>query len=182
VASPGSVARLAALIGGVACIASCGGSPAAPRSAPAPAPPPPPQQAIAPCIPAARAAIASAAGGAAVTTRVIGVAPGEATCVYRGGRLRVHVHVDANPQAAVRFNRAVVERDQVALWSHRPAHAPRLLQRLGQGADWFPAERELLATDGRRIMSVLLVRAPRDRSSALALARRVARATLDAGR
>ena len=178
--SPGSVARLAVLVGAVASVTCCGGSPAARRSAAAPAPPPA-QPAIAPCVPAARDAVASAAGAGAVTSLTTGVAPGEATCVYRGSGLRVHVHIDANPQAAVRFDRAVVERDQVAVWSHRPGHAPRLLKRLGQGADWFPADRELLTTDGRRLVSVLLVRPPHRRGAALRLARRVARATLDAG-
>ena len=64
-----------------------------------------------------------------------------------------------NPQADFRFSRAVVERDQVALWSHSRRHAPRLVQGIGQGADWFPAEREMLTTDGRKIVSVIVVRA-----------------------
>jgi hypothetical protein len=78
----------------------------------------------------------------------------------------------------VRFSRAVVERDQNALWSHDKTHAPRLLQGIGQGADWFPADRELLATDGRRLLSVSLLHAELPSRRALALAKVVARRTL----
>ena len=33
------------------------------------------------------------------------------------------------------------------------------MQGVGQGADWFPAEREMLTTDGRKLVTVIVVRA-----------------------
>lgn len=124
------------------------------------APPPTPSHARAagPCRAAVRDAVARAAGTAtaAVRVRTTDVSPGQATCVYTAGGLRVEVRVDSNPQAAVRFARAVVERDQVSVWAHRRRQAPRLVQGIGQGADWFPADAELLTTDGRRLVSVVV--------------------------
>jgi hypothetical protein len=110
-----------------------------------------------PCRPAGRAAVSRAAGAPAARARVTGVQPGVAKCVYLARAVRAEVTVDTNPQAAFRFERAVEERDQNALWSHDRSRAPRLLTGIGQGADWFPADRELLATDGRRLVSVKLV-------------------------
>jgi hypothetical protein len=101
-----------------------------------------------------------------------------ATCVYEAPATRVDVAIDANPQALVRFDRAVVERGQNAVWAHRHAQMPRLLNGIGMGADWFPADRELLTTDGRRLISVKLVRTALRERARQRLARAVARATL----
>ena len=168
--------RLAAALLAVAALAGCGGSPA-PQKPQAP-PPPKPTLALEPCVAGARAAVSRAAGDARVRTRTTGASATEATCVYDARRMRVEVFVDGNPQAAVRFERAVVERDQVAVWSGDHTHAPRLLTGIGQGADWFPADREVLATDARLLVSVKLVRSPPPGRSALRLARVVAAATL----
>jgi hypothetical protein len=132
-----------------------------------------PRAASGPCRAAARAAVARAAGAATARARVSGVQPGVAGCVYVADAVRADVTVDSNPQAAFRFDRAVVERDQNALWSHDRSRAPRLLTGIGQGADWFPADRELLATDGRRLISVKLVH-----GGTLRLGRALARITL----
>jgi hypothetical protein len=131
-----------------------------------------------PCRDAARHAVARAAGASSASARTAGVEPGVATCVYEAGEVRVRVRVDGNPQAAVRFDRAVVERDQNALWSHRRGKAPRLLGGIGQGADWFPADRELLATDGRRLVTVTVLRSAAGAGGALRLSRALARMTL----
>ena len=133
-----------------------------------------PPRAAGPCVAAARAALAPAG----VTARVTGVSPGLATCAYAAPGLRVNVSVDTNPQARVRFSRAVVERGQVAVWSGHHGHLPRLLHGIGEGADWFPDDRELLATDGRRLIDVTLVRTALPAPARLRLARAVARATL----
>jgi hypothetical protein len=173
---------LAAVAAGAALSGCGGGSSPAPRSAPAasePAAPAEPE--VVACVPDGRRAVSRAAGAPA-RMRTTGVSTGEATCVYEAGAVRVDVLVDANPQAEVRFGRAVVERDQNAVWSSAPARAPRLLQGIGRGADWFPADRELLTTDGRRLISVKLVRGPRPDRARLRLARAVARATLDGPR
>jgi hypothetical protein len=160
---------LALVVATAAVAAGCGESRTAPRRAPRP---------DGPCAAEARGAVARAAGAATARTRVTGVSPGVATCVYGVGSLRVDVLVDTNPQAAVRFDRAVVERDQVAVWSGHHGHAPRLLQGVGQGADWFPDDRLLLTTDGRKLVSVTLVRSSLSRAQALRLAEAVARSTL----
>jgi hypothetical protein len=151
--------RRSATLTAVAVLAGCGGAqPTAHRVAAKPA---------GPCVESARAAIAG------VRTRVTAVSPGSATCVYESPALRADVTVDSNPQAATRFSRAVVERAQNAAWTHVRSKAPVLVEGLGQGADWFPADHELLATDGRRIVSVKFVRA-----GGRALAKSLARATL----
>jgi hypothetical protein len=120
-----------------------------------------------PCVEAARDMLSGA------RTRVTGVSPGAATCVYETAAVRADVTVDSNPQAATRFSRAVVERAQNAAWTHVRRKAPVLVDGVGQGADWFPADHELLATDGKRIVSVKFVRA-----GGRALATTLARATL----
>jgi hypothetical protein len=113
-----------------------------------------------------------------VTTRVTGVSPGLATCAYAAPGVRVNVSIDTNPQALRRFSRAVVERGQVAVWSGRHGHLPHLLNGIGQGADWFPDDRDLLTTDGRRLIDVKLVRTALSARARLRLARAVALATL----
>lgn len=155
-------------------LAGCGGGQAErPAAAPTPA-----HHAAArgPCVAAARAAVAPAG----VTTRVTAVSPGMATCVYEAPRARIDVAIDSNPQAFTRFDRAVVERAQNAAWSHNQAKAPQLLERVGMGADWFPADRQLLTTDGRRLISVTFVRTGLREHARRRLARAMARATLAA--
>jgi hypothetical protein len=160
-------------------LVGCGGAEraAAPARHHAAPPPAPAATGPQPCLAAARRAVASSR----VTTRVTAVSPGMATCVYEAPGLRVDVAVDTNPQVLFRFDRAVVERGQNAVWSHKVSQAPRMLHRIGMGADWFPAERELLTTDGRRLISVTLVRTRLGEHARQRLARAVARATL-AGR
>jgi hypothetical protein len=179
---PAIALRVPAVVAAVAALSGCGGSSGASRAdPPASAPAAPAEPAIVACVPGARRAVSRAAGATA-RMRTAAVSTGEATCIYEAGARRVDVHVDANPQAEVRFQRAVVERDQNAVWSSAPGRAPRLLQGIGRGADWFPADRELLTTDGRRLISVKLVRAPASGRARLRLARAVAGATLAAAR
>jgi hypothetical protein len=154
-------------------MAGCGESSPAPHRATEPA---------GPCVAQARAAVSRAADGANASTRVTGVSPGLATCVYAAPGLRVEAMVDTNPQAAARFSRAVVERDQVAVWSGHHGHAPRLLHGIGQGADWFPDDLLLLTTDGRKLVSITLARSSLSRAQALRLAQAVARSTLRGAR
>jgi hypothetical protein len=155
--------RRSALLAAVA-LAGCGGHTAQPAR----------HAAGGPCVPAARTAVAPRG----VTTRVTAVSPGMATCVYEAPAVRVDVAIDTNPQAFTRFDRAVVERGQNAVWGHDHTKMPRLLNRLGKGADWFPGDRELLTTDGRRLISVKLVRTALHERARQRLARAVAQATL----
>ena len=135
-----------------------------------------------PCVEPARAAVARAAGAAAASTRVTAVSPGQATCVYEAAELRVSAQVDTNPQAAFRFDRAVVERSQNAVWGSNRRKWPQQIFGIGQGADWFPADRELLATDGRKLVSVSVARSGMGERPALRLSRAVAKLTLARGR
>jgi hypothetical protein len=49
----------------------------------------------------------------------------------------------------------VVEYGQNVLWSHRWAGAyPLNIAGLGLGADWFPADGRLLATDASRLVDI----------------------------
>jgi hypothetical protein len=150
--------RLSAVL--LLALAGCGDAQPAthPRAAATPAATP------GPCVEAARTQIDGA------RTRVTGVSPGFATCVYESPGVRADVMVDTNPQALVRFNRAAVERGQNAAWTHTKAKAPQRVEGLGAGADWFPADHELLTTDGKRLISVKFVKAG-DRKLAVSLAR-----------
>jgi hypothetical protein len=87
----------------------------------------------------------------------------------------VDVMMDNLPQVQFRFSRAVVEGGQNAIWSHDNRRAPRQLHGIGGGADWFPADRELLAIGRRMLITVTVVRAPRP---GLRLSRRVVQATI----
>ena len=153
-------------------IAGCGASaekPAHPAHAAAT-----PKPASGPC----QTTVGAAVAPSGVSTSVTGVSPGQATCVYAAPARRVEVTVDTNPQAQFRFDRAVVERGQNAVWSHTmKASMPRLIDRIGVGADWFPEEHQLLTTDGKRLITVEVVKG----SSRLRLARKVARAQLASG-
>jgi hypothetical protein len=113
-----------------------------------------------------------ARGVAAVVTAVT---PGQATCVYLTPASHVEVMVDNNPQVAFRFMRAVVERGQNAIWSHKPKQNPQLLHGIGGGADWFPGEHQLLTTGRHLLITVTVVQPKHGR---VALAKRVAKATI----
>jgi hypothetical protein len=106
----------------------------------------------------------------AVTAAPAGGSPGVAGCRYvaPSGVVAV-VAVDSNPQAEVRFERAVVERDQVSLGTSQPEDAPLLVEGVGIGADWFPGDRLMLSTDGRRLVSVQVTRGRRPQAVARAV-------------
>jgi hypothetical protein len=67
----------------------------------------------------------------------------------------VVAEVDTAPQAYYRFERESVEDSQNVLWAHQGSAAyPVSVGGLGLGAVWLSAERELLATDGQRLVEV----------------------------
>jgi len=126
------------------------------------------------CTRAAAAAVAAAARAGAVRAIPTPADPGVVGCRYAraaDGRLLATLTLDANPQGFYRFQRAVEERDQVALWSHRPREAPRTVPRIGIGADWVPGDAVMLASDGRRLLNVLTRGAPHAEAVAVAAAR-----------
>jgi hypothetical protein len=101
------------------------------------------------------------------------------TCVYRASGPRgaiLSVTVDTAPQALRRFGRWVVEHAQANLGAPR-THLPQLLQRIGDGAAWVPATRELRATANGRLV-IVVVRRPAPGLSARATAVAPTRAAL----
>jgi hypothetical protein len=105
-------------------------------------------------------------------------APGCRFAVARPGArpLTVAADIDTAPQAYARLDRQAVEYSQTVLWSHLGAGAyPRTVLDLGLAADWFPAERRLLATDGSQLVDVVVTWPGARASTEQALAEAVAR-------
>lgn len=132
---------VAAILGG------CGGAAHKKRAATARAP-------ASGCVHAVAAAFAANTGARTVTTTPTEASPGERGCRYVARGAVATITVDSNPQAFLRFNKTVEERDQALLWSGHPEDAPRTVSDAGRGADWFPRERLLLSSDGKRLVSV----------------------------
>jgi hypothetical protein len=89
------------------------------------------------------------------------VAPGGgAGCRYTmvrhpGRALHVIVGLDSAPQAYYRLEREVVEYGQNVIWDHQGEGAyPRHIPNLGLDADWFRNERQLVTTDGVRLITI----------------------------
>jgi hypothetical protein len=100
------------------------------------------------------------------------------TCRYVSGTESVRVTVDTAPQAWVRWQRAQVERTQTAVeWANIPSQRPRNVTGVGMGAFWVQAPRELVASDGRELLTVRVL-APSGAAAARQTAIRVARAGL----
>jgi hypothetical protein len=114
--------------------------------------------------------------GGHVRTHVTAYTPGaQATCVYETPSLRVEVMMDNFPQVPFRFERAVVESGQNAIWSHSPWKNPQLVNGIGGGADWFPGDNYLLTTGRKLLIKVSVVRPARGGKR---VAERVAKATI----
>jgi hypothetical protein len=84
---------------------------------------------------------------------------GSASCRFSARtasqRMSVVVEIDTAPQAYYRLEREAVEYGQNVLWHHQPESAyPQYVLRVGVEADWFPAERTLMATDDQRLITV----------------------------
>src|ERR1700759_4251257 len=124
--------------------------------------------------PCARKVVAALGGH--VHTRVTGYSPGaQATCVYETASTRVEVMMDDYPQVPFRFERAVVESGQNAIWSHKLWMNPQLLHGIGGGADRFPGDNYLLTTGRKLLIKVSVVRPARGGKD---VAKRVAKATI----
>ena len=166
---------LAAAVGG----AGCGGPRPAGRAAL-------PGSGPTPCAAAARGLIgrAAATSPAGVGTSTFTATSGAPTCLFvvRGpgaGKLVVRVGLDSAPQALARLERQAVEYSQTVLWAHLGSGAyPQTVGRLGVDAYWFPADRRLSTTDGRRLIEVTVAWPGAGRPRARALAEAVAGAYL----
>ena len=75
-------------------------------------------------------------------------------CVYRvpAPGVRVTVIVDTGPQPYFRLERTAVEAQQV-FSTVRESPAPVQIPHLGLDADWFPDQREVMTTDGKRLIT-----------------------------
>jgi hypothetical protein len=132
----------------------------------------PPTTAASPCPRAIAAALGERARGDLEDR-----APDVLTCTYRGGDgAEARVMIDSAPQALRRFSRTVVERAQAHLGDGR-SELPVELAGIGVGAAWVAEPRELMATDGRRLVTVTIV-VPRSGARPRATAAAVARAAL----
>jgi hypothetical protein len=69
--------------------------------------------------------------------------------------LILDVHVDTLPRPLDRLDREAVETTQNVLWSHSRS-VPRPVANLGRAAWWIPAKSRLLASDGQRLVSVVV--------------------------
>jgi hypothetical protein len=148
-----------ALLACVLALAGCGGTTAAPVHG-----------AVDPC-----ARIAAAAGDHG---NVAANDPEILTCRLTSSNAELRVIVDTAPQALVRWQRAQVERTQTTReWANIPAQQPVMINGVGQGAFWVKAPRELVTTDGRRLVTVRVLK-PRAATAARSAAIRVARAAL----
>jgi hypothetical protein len=158
------VALLAALA--VLALAGCGGDDPAPRATARKAPAPV-------CSPRL-----TAAAGSGAHARVVSREADLVTCQYDAAGGSFRVTVDTQPQAWFRWSRAQVERTQTASeWADTPAQQARNVSGVGGGAFWVRGPRELVASDGRRLVTVRVLR-PKAGADARRAAIRVARAGL----
>jgi hypothetical protein len=74
-------------------------------------------------------------------------------CVFRARKLTVVAIVDSGPQAYYRLERTVVEASQ-QFSTVRLEPAPVHVGGLGLDADWFPKEKQIMTTDGNRLITV----------------------------
>jgi hypothetical protein len=160
--------RLALAVGVVALVvAGCGGGEDPAPRAPARKPPAPT------CSPKL-----TAAAGPGAHARALSSEPDLVTCQYDSAGGSFRVTVDKLPQAWFRWSRAQVERTQTAAeWSHTPAQQARDVHGVGGGAFWVSGPRELVASDGQRLVTVRVLR-PKAGTKARRAAIRVARAGL----
>jgi hypothetical protein len=112
------------------------------------------------CSPRTVSALAreSGASAGAIAQHAFTQPSGSKACRFGAGgsrALSVTVAIDSAAQAHYRLDRQVVEYGQTIIWSHQgSAPYPQYLAHLAMEADWLPVPRELLATDGVRIVDV----------------------------
>jgi hypothetical protein len=120
----------------------------------------PAKHAATPCIPAARAAAAGFLGvpASSISTTVSAGNNTYPQCAFRavtgGTRVSAVANVDTGPQPYFILERTAIEAAQV-FTANRLYPAPIPIN-LGIEADWFPATRQLMVTDGVRLISVTI--------------------------
>lgn len=95
-----------------------------------------------------------------------------------GARVGIDIRVDTSPQPFARLDREQIETEQNVVWSHSGS-VPEPVDGIGEAAFWFPGQSRLAATDGRKLVSVVVTGTPRARR--LAVSKVVGRAALAEG-
>jgi hypothetical protein len=95
-------------------------------------------------------------------------------CVFRAGKVKVVAIVDSAPQAYFRLERTVVEAQQ-QFSTVRLEPAPVHVGGLGLDADWFPKEKQIMTTDGNRLITVGVAWHGMRRKQQIVLAKVIAR-------
>lgn len=108
------------------------------------------------CAPGARAVIERAFAGP-VRARVGESGQATPECVFRVGRARVTVLMDSFAQPYQRLERVQIE-DAQQFGTQRIEAIPQPISGLGIDAYWFPTERKVMTTEGRRLITVFVAR------------------------
>ena len=91
-----------------------------------------------------------------------------------GGRFQVTVNVDTSPQPYAVLSRTIVEKQQV-FSPTRLVPAPIAVLHLGLLASWFPDNRQLMSTDGVRLVTTTVVWPRVKQGPEVSLATRISR-------
>jgi hypothetical protein len=137
--------------------------------------------AVTPCEAAARDAVARFLGTPPARVAITASTGGNSMpqCAFRaraalGGRVEATANLDDGPQPYFRLERTAIEAAQV-FTPGRVVPAPEPIAGLGLEADWFPAQSQVMTTDGVRLVTVSVswpgVPHARERALAEALSR-----------
>src|SRR5579875_3673289 len=116
------------------------------------------------CTTAGRAEFARKVGVAvgAVRERRAVARSGAAECVFRAGRVVASVSLSGAPDAYAVMERQAIEQAQI-FGGKRFTPAPVLITGLGADAYWFPAQQQVMTTDGVNLIAATIVRWPHTR-------------------
>jgi hypothetical protein len=107
----------------------------------------------------------TAAAGPGAHATVVSRGPDVVTCRYEGHAGKFRVIVDTAPH---RWTRGQVERIQTASeWAHTPEQQARDVPGIGGGAFWVCGPRELVTSDGKKLLTVRVERPHSDRLARL---------------
>ena len=115
------------------------------------------------------------ANGRAAFAHGVGVSPGSvrerrtvarsgaAECVFSARRVVVSVSVSGAPDAYAVLERQAIEQAQI-FGAKRFTPAPVLITGLGADAYWFPAQQQVMTTDGLNLIAVTIAHWPHART------------------
>lgn len=116
------------------------------------------------CTVAGRAAFAKRVGVAAggVEERRSHARSGAPECVFSAGHVVASVSVSGAPEAYAVLERQAEEQAQI-FGAKRFTPAPQLILGLGADAYWFPAQHQVMTTEGVNLIAVTIVHWPHTR-------------------